>query len=369
MSTLITNNIQSHNTGADPFDIQASALTLNGNPIAGGGGTERDFIFDPNATPSGNVYDDLSALLTAGSSINGKKNIYVTNSVSPGSPIVIAGGGTFDFTDYSVFALNLGELPAGIALNFSAETTITEFFDQYGLPLVFNNTVAPVCSYTFGSTSYRGSVSVVGGKITNLGSQPVFSLGAFTGFILQINDYNSAPSLVTTGYEIFELTSASSALLIRQLSKIGDFFMSGTNLVRGTVGSYVLDLASGNYYGGTNANFSGTSSVTEYGYNLIEAPPTAVTGSGTVNVNMKKRSFTVAPSGNITLNLQTPVSGRSYLFEIQQGVTPYTVGFTQTIKWREGTPFVATVSANARDIVSLYYNGTDYYGTFGLAYA
>lgn len=369
MSKLITNNIESLNSGTDPFDIQASALTLNGSPIAGGGGSSNDFIFDPNATPSGNIYDDLSALLAAGASVNGKKNIYVTNSASPGSPIVITGGGTFDFTDYSVFALNLSELVGGIALDFSAETTITEFFDKYGLPLIFNNTLAPVCSYSFGSSTYRGSISLDRGKLTNLGSQPVFTLGTFSLFVLQVDDYNSLPSFDTTGYEIFQLTAASSSLLIRQISKIGDFFTSGTNLVRGTVGTYSLDLVNGNYYGATNAHFSGTSSITEYGYNLTEQTPTTVTGSGSQNVNMKKRSFIVIPTGNITLNLQTPVAGRSYILEIQQGATPYTVSFTQTIKWREGTPFVATASANARDIVSLYYNGTDYYGTFGLAYA
>lgn len=369
MSTLVSNNIQSHNSGADPFDIQASSLTLNGSPIAGGGGSDKDFIFDPSATPSGNVYDDLSALLAAGSSVVGKKNIYVANSASPGSDIVITGGSSFDFTDYSIYAYDLNDLLAGLALDFSAETTISGFFDQYGLPLKFNNTVAPVCSYTFGSSTYVGTDSVDGGKLTNLGSQPIFSLGTNSLFILQINDFNSSPSLAPTNYEIFELTSASSVFFVRQLSKMSDFFVSGTNLIRGTVGAFQLRQTNGNQYGSTNTYFSGTTSVTEYGYNLIEGTPTIVTGSGSQNVDMKKRSFIVTPSGNITLNLQTPVAGRSYVLEIQQGATPYTISFTQTIKWREGTPFVATVAANARDIVSLYYNGTDYYGTYGLAYA
>lgn len=99
------------------------------------------------------------------------------------------------------------------------------------------------------------------------------------------------------------------------------------------------------------------------------AAPITVSGTGTTAVDLKYgEAFTVTPTGNITLNLSNPLSGVTYAFLMKQGATPYTIGFTQTIKWKGGTAFTATNSANAIDIVTLYYDGTDYYGNFGTDY-
>jgi hypothetical protein len=67
--------------------------------------------------------------------------------------------------------------------------------------------------------------------------------------------------------------------------------------------------------------------------------------------------------------MSNPTPGFTYAFTMKQGVTPYTIGFTQTIKWKGGSAYTATNSVNAIDIVTLFYDGTNYYGTYGLAYA
>jgi hypothetical protein len=98
--------------------------------------------------------------------------------------------------------------------------------------------------------------------------------------------------------------------------------------------------------------------------------PITVTGTGTQAANLLLSSiFIVEPTGNITVNMSNPTPGFTYAFTMKQGVTPYTIGFTQTIKWKGGSAYTATNSVNAIDIVTLFYDGTNYYGTYGLAYA
>ena len=100
----------------------------------------------------------------------------------------------------------------------------------------------------------------------------------------------------------------------------------------------------------------------------VDETPISITGTGTETADLSGVSYLVTPTGNISIDFSNPVAGRSYVFEIQQGATPYTVNFIQTILWREGNVFVATNTANAVDIVTIYYNGISYYGNFGLDY-
>jgi hypothetical protein len=67
--------------------------------------------------------------------------------------------------------------------------------------------------------------------------------------------------------------------------------------------------------------------------------------------------------------MSNPTPGSTYAFTMKQGATPYTIGFTQTIKWKGGTVYVATAVANAIDIVTIFYDGVNYYGNFGEDYS
>lgn len=81
---------------------------------------------------------------------------------------------------------------------------------------------------------------------------------------------------------------------------------------------------------------------------MNRVPIKSVTGSGTVEVQLRySELINVAPSGNLTLNLTNIIPGRSYAFRMKQGATPYTIAFSQTIKWKGGTAYTATNSANA----------------------
>lgn len=79
-------------------------------------------------------------------------------------------------------------------------------------------------------------------------------------------------------------------------------------------------------------------------------------------------NFIVEPTANIVLNLSNPRIGDTYVFVMKPGATPFTITFSNTIKWKGGVAYAAN-TANAIDIVTLYYDGTNYYGNFGEDYA
>ena len=60
-----------------------------------------------------------------------------------------------------------------------------------------------------------------------------------------------------------------------------------------------------------------------------------------------------------TLTLQNPVAGTFYLLEIVQS-GGFTITWPASIKWTNAVAPVLTVTAGRIDIISLYYNGTDY---------
>jgi hypothetical protein len=90
--------------------------------------------------------------------------------------------------------------------------------------------------------------------------------------------------------------------------------------------------------------------------------------TATVNWNdSNNQSLTLINS--TTLTFTNPLSGANYLLEITQGgVGLYTITWP-TIKWMNATPPTLSTAVGATDIVSLYYDGTNYYGTFALNFA
>jgi hypothetical protein len=68
------------------------------------------------------------------------------------------------------------------------------------------------------------------------------------------------------------------------------------------------------------------------------------------------------------MTLSNPVTGGAYLLKIVQGATPGTVTFPATVKWgTAGTPTLSTIAGKI-DIINLYYDGTNYFGTYALGF-
>ena len=74
-------------------------------------------------------------------------------------------------------------------------------------------------------------------------------------------------------------------------------------------------------------------------------------------------------TGNVTLTFSNPESGAAYVIKIATGSGSYTVTWPNAVKWPGGTAPTITISASATDLINLYYDGTNYLGTFAQAFA
>ena len=70
-------------------------------------------------------------------------------------------------------------------------------------------------------------------------------------------------------------------------------------------------------------------------------------------------------SENITtFNFTAPSKPCSLLLKIIQDSTPRTIAWAGTVKWPAATAPTLSIGSGDIDIVSFYYDGTNYYGTF-----
>lgn len=91
--------------------------------------------------------------------------------------------------------------------------------------------------------------------------------------------------------------------------------------------------------------------------------------SKTINWNGMRR-VKMTMTWNCTVTLSNPVAGRTYVLELTQDATgSRTITFPWTVKTAGGAGITLSTTANAIDIVTLYYNGTSYFANISKAYA
>lgn len=107
---------------------------------------------------------------------------------------------------------------------------------------------------------------------------------------------------------------------------------------------------------------------TNWGY-LSGAIQTVAASGGTVNV-----SFANGNIADITLTASTIFTFSNhvvgtYILKLTQGGTgSYTVTWPATVKWSGGTAPTLTTTVGKTDIVTLFHDGTNFYGTYSLNY-
>lgn len=74
-------------------------------------------------------------------------------------------------------------------------------------------------------------------------------------------------------------------------------------------------------------------------------------------------------TGNVTLTLTGPLAGARYKIKVVQGAVARNLIWPAAVKWSAGVAPVITVTASAIDLIELYYDGTNYLGTFAQAFA
>ena len=111
---------------------------------------------------------------------------------------------------------------------------------------------------------------------------------------------------------------------------------------------------------GTNTVFERTlSDVATY----VKTPVNyTFTDGGTVAVNWNNGTTqTVTLGGNRTFTFSNPVAGMRYLLIVKQDGTGSRTVTWPTIKWRGGSPPTLTTTASKTDLITIIYDGTDYY--------
>lgn len=85
------------------------------------------------------------------------------------------------------------------------------------------------------------------------------------------------------------------------------------------------------------------------------------TGNFTLNwTNGPAQKVTINAAGPLVITLSNPVTGGSYIVRIEQGATPGTVTWPSSVKWGTvGAPTLSNATGEV-DIISLFYDGTDY---------
>lgn len=74
-------------------------------------------------------------------------------------------------------------------------------------------------------------------------------------------------------------------------------------------------------------------------------------------------------TGNVTLTLSNPVGGASYAIKVIQGGTARNLVWPAAVLWPGGTAPTISTTEDDIDLITLYYDGTNYLATFSQAFA
>lgn len=74
-------------------------------------------------------------------------------------------------------------------------------------------------------------------------------------------------------------------------------------------------------------------------------------------------------SGDVTLTISNPQTGAWYKLFVIQGATARTLTWPAAVKWANGQAPILSTGNGEIDIINLYYDGTNYFGDWDVAYA
>jgi len=72
-----------------------------------------------------------------------------------------------------------------------------------------------------------------------------------------------------------------------------------------------------------------------------------------------------AASGNVTLTVSNEKDGAIMTLKVIQGATPRTLIYPANFKWEGGTALVPTATNNAEDLITGWFDGTNWYLSYG----
>ena len=97
----------------------------------------------------------------------------------------------------------------------------------------------------------------------------------------------------------------------------------------------------------------------------------SITGDGTdvIDWRLGNKFFFTFPAGNETLTFTAPTNPCNLVLVIKQDSVGSRIMTFPTIKWAGGSAPTLSTAGNSIDIISLYYDGTSYYGVASLDFS
>ena len=257
----------------------------------------------------------------------------------------------------SKFSIGSGDLPAQLGVKGSGSTSATDAL------IVQNSSGTTLFSVRNDGVAAFSSVVSGGSFAGNIRADFINSSGNnFT--IIQTND--STGNAIFYQFVAIGTTSApvaSAALDVVSTTK-GFLPPRMTDTQRAAIATPAEGLLLFNTTNKGVAYRDGTN----WGY-LSGAPQTVAASGGTVNVSFASGNIiNMTLTASTTLTFSGHVVG-TYIFElIQGGSGSYTITWPASVKWSGGTAPTLTTTVGKTDIVTLFHDGTNFYGTYSLNY-
>ncbi len=117
---------------------------------------------------------------------------------------------------------------------------------------------------------------------------------------------------------------------------------------------------------------AGTDYIAQNGSVPVEFALVTDTGSTTNTIDFRtgpKHKLLLPSGGNCAITLTPPTNGVASLqLMMVQGATAATVSWSSVVKWAGVAPYTANI-ANTVDIISFFWDGTNFYGTYQGSFA
>ena len=299
----------------------------------------------PTSTPSS------GQILTAGS---GGQLTWSTPSGGSGTVTSVSGTGTVNGLSLTGTVTDSGSLTLSGTLDLSSPPAIGETTANSGTFSAVNVKSQGNLNLYDSSNTFKTSLTASSTNSQNL----TFTLPSTYGANTQILSTNGAGALTWADRGISVTTTTTNANYNIMTTSI-------TSNTSGVTTSYIDSTSSKFAYNPS----SGVLTVPALNFKYVTEPAYTLAYSATLTPNAANGSVQkVTLTGNVTISAFTsPVAGQSITLILVQDATGSRT-LTSTMKFAGGTKTLST-AANSIDIITVYYDGTNYYASLAKGFA